>query len=661
MKKNVFFSIVFMLLVSLTLFACKPEEEKPELIDLSAIDISIKGFVEGDSLESVTSDFELPIIFADGVTATWESSDLDVITISGKTATVTRAVDGDKEVNLTATLKHTAEGEEERTLKREPIKVIVKKLDYRPTIKGDVYHWMPDSVGASITATVNLFGVEPDVVLVTVGTLELIEGLDYEIVDNQLEIFGEFLIENSNEVGDYELKIETDYGFATMEYYVVDNPENTSIKTKEIEVSDMGSLIQANITEPILGAPKLMITEVAADAGKFSYVEVFNNSKEKVNLKGHMLIFGNTTSALNKASIEKSGLIAHPMGRQAFLINKDVFLEPFETGLIWHILGGNDLPWIITTAAGANQYKDLRENPSNGKNWLFDWQGGNLKESDFRKEHNINDDVKVIPVRAASFVVNQLSPDGDGIGTPARAAAGFTGNNSSVENRGVQLSYIDPTIKHDLSEAEKENAELAAAKYFIVESFILNPEEEIYVDGVLDTSKISIHNGRQSINALVIRKVYYNANDEVVAYAKDWNHYDEAGSTGWGNPQWQEIATSSILSTALFYGQVDSEGIKGDRWGIKHGMEYALPETNSHVMRFVPRSLDADYETYIDREYSFEPVNRFFKLGLSSVISGLSDATRIVVVPENPAYVYEIKGSKQNSAGITSKYNLGLN
>lgn len=655
MRKKGLMSIVFLLVMSLTLFACKKDEPKvSEKVDLSKVDISIKGFKEGDSLTSVTGDFELPVTFENGVTATWES-DKDAVAISGKTATVTQTPGGDVKVKLTATLKQTLEGEAEQVLKRDPIEVTIKKLDYTPTLEGLIYHWMPNSTGASVTATVNLFGVEVEEAIVSVNGTELVEGLEFEIVDDVLELFGDFLVETSNELGEYTLTVETDHGVGTLKYHVVNDPKGTSIPTKEIEVSDMGSLEQANITEPIAGAPKLMITEVAADAGKHSYVEVFNNSKEKVNLKGHMLVWGALEHALNQTSII-DGLISLPMGTVPFYINEDMELEPFETGIIWHIHGGNRIPW------DHGSYAEIVESDT-AKPWLFDWQGGNLTEEGFRKEHGIPNETKVVYVRGSQFSINNTTAHNeDGFGLTVWRGGGFGGVNSGTANRAVQLIYIDQTIKHEIHETDTNAPE--GATYFKFEQGIINSEKDAYVDGVLDNSKLKSLNGtsatpRLSINTFYTRMAYYDKDNVLLGYDNQLNSAnDGASQSTYANAIYRSVAVQSILSTAVVFPTFDENGAVA-RWGIGHGMEYSLPETGSHMMRFVPRSETADYNTFIDTTYTNLVTKEFVKLGLGNLINEFSNAKKTVTVPVDNTYAYEIP-VRENSAGVTSKYNLGI-
>lgn len=647
MKKKGMMSLVLVLLLSLVLFAC----DKEEPVDLSKYDVSIVDFGGNDNINGVTQDFKLPVKFENDVSVTWESDNVEVIKIEGENAKVTRSKEKDVEVLLTATLKHVDKKDKEQTLVKDPIKVKVLKLDLTPTVVGKVFHWMPDSVGADVTATVEIFDANPEEVVLMLDDVELIEGLDFEIVEDELTIFGEFLVEHSNKLGDYELTFETKYGQTEFKYHVVNDPTNTSIATKEIEVANMAGLKQAEITEPIADAPEVMITEVASDAGKFSYVEVFNNTKEKRNLKGHMLVFANTSAAINKGTIvNNNGLFGVPMGAIPFLIDEDFILEPFETGIIWHVYGGNDVPY----KAGVGGKYDTVEFSDNANTWLFDWQGGDLKESDFRKHHGIGENVKIQTVRGHQLILNNTTAhDENGYGLAVRRANGFAGLNSSIANRAVQLMYFDPEIKH---EAKGDIPE--GATYFKMELEVLNPERDfIGEDGKMDLSKVPAINGRKFINGFSMRRVFYNDKDELVAYDNKLNFAADTGTAGFGNPIYHEIAEKAILSTALFYPGLNEEGEY--RWGTGHGIEYAIPEKGSHLMRFIPRS-EENYKNFVENKYSDEVLRTLYTKGLNPVVDEITNAKTTIIVPVDPAYVMKDAETKENTAGITSKYNLGL-
>src|SRR5690554_4923571 len=125
MKKK--FIVLLVLIFGLVLASC--DEPADDTIKLEDIQITITEFASGDSVSSVTEDFVLPIGFDNNVTATWESSNTNVIKISGKNAEVTRPEDSNKEVKLTPTLKYTNKDGDLIQLKREAITVTVIKAE----------------------------------------------------------------------------------------------------------------------------------------------------------------------------------------------------------------------------------------------------------------------------------------------------------------------------------------------------------------------------------------------------------------------------------------------------------------------------------------------------------------------------------------------------
>ncbi|NLN50108.1 MAG: hypothetical protein GX149_00595 [Acholeplasmataceae bacterium] len=656
MRRLKIFTVVAMLL--LVLVGCNNNGENglEEEIDLSKIAINIS-FESGEGLEHVTKNFILPIEFEDNVTAIWQSDDETVIVVAGDQAIVTRFSEN-KKVKLIPTLKYQPEGEAEISLIREAIEVTVIKLETStelpPEITGVVYHWLPNSRGADITAKINLQGVDVNDVVVSCESVELIEGLDFEIIgDEDFILFGDFLVEYTNEVGTYQLAIETPTGTTAFEYFVVDNLEGTTIPTTETTVSDLGFLTQAEITEPIADAPELLITEVSADSGAYSYIEVFNNSNQQRNLKGHMLIFGDLGRQTNINSLveEYNWLIAEPMNAVPFYIYKDFVMEPFETAIIWYI-GGNRTPWNLE---GDTNYNIIYENEGkNSKAFLFDWQGGNLKERTLKNIHGIPESTRVVSVRNNSFVINNTTTRNEnGFGTPVIRAAAFESQNSSISHRAVQILYFNPEKKYTPDEFAPENA-----SYYTIDSGVLNQEEDIYEEGYLDSSKITrLPGNRLSINTFYFRKLYYNSDDEFIEYDKTWNPATDQKNGMWESEEYFKVAKDAILATAVFFPKLEGSTVSS-RWERGHGMEYTIPENGSHLMRFVPRSEDADYLTYIYYTYFQSNVLEFVKGGVSEIIPEML-ATRTVVVPVDPAYNYSVP-VKENTAGITSKYNLGI-
>lgn len=136
MKKKLF-SLLLVLVLSLTLVACK-KEPKPEPIDPNEEKIlevynSLDGLISKP--ESISSDLTLPAKFLNGVTGEWKSSNEDLLEIlepSGTTVKgkVTRPAfeEGDKKVTLSIVLKLEVEGSEAIT-KEWKKELTILKLD----------------------------------------------------------------------------------------------------------------------------------------------------------------------------------------------------------------------------------------------------------------------------------------------------------------------------------------------------------------------------------------------------------------------------------------------------------------------------------------------------------------------------------------------------
>lgn len=646
MKK--FFSIMLSLLAVFTLVSCVKEDKNP---DLSKVDIT--GFVfdnKDDSVTNVTGNFKLPTSFEGGITATWES-DSDAVKIDGNNATVTPSHEKELTVNLTATLKFQPTKGDEIVLKRDPIVITIAKLNLEPVVTGDVFHWMPNSI-PSVTAHINLKDADKESVEIKFKDELLVEGIDFEIFDDKLEIYSEFLREKTNELGDYVLEVKSEFGSTNFTFHVVDNPSGTSIPTKEIKVADMGTLEQVVLTEPIADAPELLITEVAADAGKYSYIEVFNNSSKPKNLKGHIIMFGDLTKPTVKNQLDK-GLIPWSMGSVPFYIKQDLVLEPFETGIIWYIRAGNKIPWShAKDDTGLADYTTVVETATS-KTWLLDSQGGDLTIEGFMKEHQIKEGTKIAIVRDNPFTINNTTAqDENGFGTPVYRGGGFNSVNSSVPNRAIQIHYFDPEIKHEIHEADPSAPENAA--YFKVDTDVLNWDEDLYENKEFKVDKIVPYANRMTVNLFYFRLAYYDANDNLIGYDKFLNFAGEAAAK---HEVFIDLAVDAIQSTAVIFPKL-TEVNEVERWGLGHGMEYLVPNKGSHMMRFIPRSKEANYLEYIEATYTDEIIKNFVLQGLGEVVDEML-ANRVVEVPVDEGYSYVVN-TKENSSGVVSKYNLGL-
>ena len=113
-----------------------------------------------------------------------------------------------------------------------------------------------------------------------------------------------------------------------------------------------------------------------------------------------------------------------------------------------------------------------------------------------------------LPIQQACLVNGTSSGTADGLGAaPIKGSSSFfTGVNSSTASRGFQIQKFDLDKKIPVTDME-------GVSYYKYDVNVVNREEDVYVDGVLDKSKISIFGGaKQSMHCA--RKVYYDENDK---------------------------------------------------------------------------------------------------------------------------------------------------
>ena len=238
------------------------------------------------------------------------------------------------------------------------------------------------------------------------------------------------------------------------------------------------------------------------------------------------------------------------------------------------------------------------------------------------------------------------------------ATAGYTTQNSSTDSRAVQLLYFDPNIKH-APDAQATAYGYSDASYMKVDISTFNQSRDMYTDGVLDMSKFKGFTvsgvERFMIDVLFIRRAYYDANDNLLGYDKGFNLNQWEVQT---NQYYLALAQTAIQSTALFYPNVQgtASGGKWDNSGnSKHGLQYAIPDPGSHVMKFLPRNNDGDYAGFVNATYSHLAEKTIFNMGYASYNEDIFKR----VVPVDPNYSYDYS-TRDNTAGFVSKVNLGL-
>ncbi|MFA5692484.1 MAG: hypothetical protein WC907_02610 [Acholeplasmataceae bacterium] len=530
-------------------------------------------------------------------------------------------------------------------------------LDIPPIVKGVLHHWMPDAIGADATYEIKL-GTAPDLneLIVRYDGNDLEEWYDYEIDGDTLILYGEYLVEAINLIGEYEFDIISENGISHFTLSVVDDPRGTSIPTKFVTGTP-----SMNLTEPIPDAPDLLITEMSADMGHNSiplweYIEVFNNTTEPYDLFSHRIVYAAPSA---QTLLSTHGLFDLPLNDRAaaaYIYQQDYIIDPLSSAMIWVV---NRFPWTIgaTPVDGARRVseqdnmKDQVFGPKTEDNYF-------LTLERFRNFWNLDDDYKVFPVRLQYILHNNGSAYNPeyGLGQAVARATTWSGINTAMKDRGIQIQKINQDIFFPL---EGDDKVPVGSKYFKYEWLVTNKEEDVYVDGVLQHDKIKAYGTsgaslRETINGLAIRKVYYNSNKEKLGYVSEATgsnkQIDMYGDTGSRLRDLVYKRTVSPIATALFYPNlIDNSTI--ERYGYRISMEYTIPEANSTLMRFIPR-----------HNYSYSGIdgwNDDFRL--SGVLSNnLRDDVMEIEVPINPAYPvsYIVEGADTNTVGNTIWYNF---
>src|SRR5690606_7482673 len=110
-----------------------------------------------------------------------------------------------------------------------------------------------------------------------------------------------------------------------------------------------------------------------------------------------------------------------------------------------------------------------------------------------------------------------------GLGQPvAKAAASrFADINTSTANRGVEIQKVDQETYFAIGD---DTTGPVGSAFYRYEWLVTNKEEDVYVNGVIDRTKIQAYgtpgtaNYRESINGIAIRKVYFDAEHVQLGY-----------------------------------------------------------------------------------------------------------------------------------------------
>ncbi|WP_025724383.1 bacterial Ig-like domain-containing protein [Acholeplasma granularum] len=534
--------------------------------------------------------------------------------------------------------------------------VTVVAEDKAPIVVGLIHHWMPGAIDALVTASVDLTTASVDSFSIKYGEIVLEEFLDYELDGEELTIFGAFLHAQNLEPGVYEFTLISANGETPFEVSVVLDPRDTSIPTKLVEGIDMSGVEHFALTAPIAGAPSLLITEIGGDMGSNDFIEVFNNTTQPYNLKGHRIVFADTARALNA---DPNLAFVEPFAMSSGVyIYQDYIIEPLSSAIIWVV---NAYPWSLEATHTPNtEPREIIEDETVNSQ-IFGPNSSNLSIDKFKATWNFASDVDVFPVRPQYFIHNNTSAYNavDGLGQPvAKAAASrWAGFNTSIDNRAVQIQKVDQETYFEVSE---DTTAPAGSVFFKYEWVVTNKEEEVYVDGVLDRAKLvgygtpGSSNYRQSINGVGIRVEYFNAAKESLGYATTTGKTVDAYN--YGNANYLELyenAVTPIVSAMIYPRLEDTAGVLTTaKWGPRITLEYTVPAADSIFMRFIPRDSETIYETF----YADKPVRL---AGLAKAVTE-TQQNNIIVVPESSAYPVSYLSDGWNTANKQGWFNFYL-
>ncbi|MDD4166539.1 MAG: InlB B-repeat-containing protein [Endomicrobiaceae bacterium] len=513
--------------------------------------------------------------------------------------------------------------------------------DYSPIVTGNVYHWVPNAFEANVTATLDLNTADASSLTISIGETELEEFIGYELVDGELTIFGTALDELNLALGDHTVTVTTSLGSAEFTIGVVKNAAlGSSIPKETIKGLDMNQIDSYVPTEVITGAPELMITEVSVDMGEYSYIELFNNTSAPYNLKNHRIVFADLTKQTQIVSL---GLFEQPLGMgSGMFIYQDYVIPALSSAVIWLV---GSFPWTQAegTMANGEAGRVIVEAESVQSN-LFGDNPENLSIQKFRDIYSLSEEVLVFPIRTQACLVNSLSAStDDGLGAaPIKGASSqFSGVNSSIANRGFQIQKFDLDKQIPVSGVD-------GVAYYKYDVGVLNREDDLYVDGVLDRTKMTIFGGRETINAFYARRALYNSDDELVGYACGANGIDlyNAGKAGY-LLMYEEIVTP--LSTALIYANYVDD--VAEKWGPLHSLEYTVPAEGT-LMLYIPlKGMKAVYEEALASESPLK------LMGLAPEVDEIS-ASHDIEVPISDVYPKDYLATGYNTIGRLISFNF---
>lgn len=652
-----------------TLTFGEASDTKAFSVSVSAIPTDFQAVVDASKaeldldVEQITENFTLPVSFSFNhsnanhtITVSWASNNA-AIAVNGANATVTRPLplEDDVDVTLTATL---SVGGKTTT---KTFEVVVKANEaVAPTVEGLIYHWMPGAIGADVTATVDLNGASYTSFKAFVGESELVVDLDYELVDGTFTLFGTTLDNIVLGLGELTVTFESAYGSTDFDFVVVDNPVDTSIPTKTVTGYNVSNVPSYTPTAPIANAPALLITEIGGDSAQYNFIEVFNNTNAPYNLKGHRIVFAD----LAKQGTITANLFQEPLAMSgAAYIYQDYIIPALGKAYIWIVAA---YPWSVeATASVLAEGRQIIED-ADVASWVFGPNEMNLSIAKFQNRWNLNSSELVFPVRPQYMIHNNTSAYDPalGLGQPvAKAAASrWADINTSVANRGIQIQKVDQESYFPIG---SDTTGPVGSVYYRYEWVVTNKEEDVYVNGVIDRTKIQAYgtpgtaNYRESINGVGIRKVYFDADHVQLGYGTTAGKAIDAYNTN--NANYLTLYTEAVTAivTALVYPDLiegETEGtVIASKWGPYLSLEYTLPVADSILMRYIPRVAEPGYAAfYAD---NVEALLTLKMAGLGLPVAALFQ-TAEVVVPESNVYPTDYLSSGWNTIGRFAEYNF---
>lgn len=541
----------------------------------------------------------------------------------------------------------------------ESISISEIDLTPAPEVNGKIVDWIPNSTEAVVTATLDIKKAPADSLRIICGSRVLKADVDFELDGTELKIFGSFLDAHCSVLGKYDFEIITDHGVTTLPVNVVNSPEGTTIPTKTIQGINMSKMVDYRPTTVIADAPALLISEIIIGAGEYSYVEVFNNTSSTYNLKGHRIVLGYADDENKSSLLISDGILENAVGAAtSAYIYQDYEIPALSSALIW-VVGSS--PWRTATSKENPNITHIITESADVASHIFGNEAENLSVDKFKRTLGITGDALVFPVRCQYSLMNGNNNwnSETGLGTILTKGSGQFGGFSASVKRIVQIQKIDQETKFTENMPEAP----AGSAYYRYEMDVINREEDVYVNGVLDHSKITIAGKRESVNGLIYRKVFYNASDEKVGYSMDntknldlYNYYTVTDGKALGEV-FRTAAKDSmkpIVSAFIYPNLVTEEGVTaGKNWSAMTSLEYTIPAANSLFMRFIAREDGADYSVVYTENIAFKD------LQLSNIVPAITETkAQDIVVPVDAAYSTAYLTAYTNSVNKTGWFNF---